>query len=453
MSILRNLPCQARAPLFPDLRYSVISFTHPHRFTQKAISKSTKFNCTHIGSTSSHFLRKFTKDVKQCEVLRFYSSSNRDAFKAEAPIGIFQEARNSLSFSSLGGRLGQSFNQLSRHINIYFQKKEIPIVSLAENARVVVPTQKYLVRSQKRRQSQQAVSEQNSKDKQETSGPNTGLHLFHVSSLATKFGESYTYVANHINTVFSRGFANVQMEENLETFSSPRESTGRQRRRKMQKSCSINSKAVEKAQVKKDGNEATDGCHNIPSSWEESYLYFARHINEYFGAKVTDNAVQNQQERLSAENSSIHEKQFSSQSTSKPQGAASQLKQEEPIPESGGLFHTSHHTTHFGESYFQIASHINQYFKSQSGLEREMDGNLTELDPESATSEKPKSVSVMDCLRHPTSAIPNLLGAYLNLGPKVQTTGSKPAVTSLEAKFNRKACNVMLIDAPMHRKI
>ncbi|XP_076022730.1 calcium-independent phospholipase A2-gamma-like [Genypterus blacodes] len=432
---LRNFSCQSAAPHFRDIRCSVISVTHPHRFTQKAFSKNTKLNLNHTEPTSSHFLRILSKDVKNYEVIRFYSSSNRDAFKAEAPIGIFEETENSLSFSSLGGRLGQSFNQLSRHINVYFKKKDLPAVSLADDTCFVVPTQKYLVRSQKRRQSQQTLSEQNSKDNQETSGTNTGLHLFHISSLATRFGESYTYVANHINTVFSRGISNIPTEDDLETFSSPRGSTRRQRRSEMKK-CIINSKAFEKTQVKMDSNEATDGRNNSSSSWEESYRYFARHINKYFGAKVTDNVGQDQQVKLSAENASIYQKQLSSQSTSKPKGAASHIKLEEPITESGGLFHTSHHTTHFGENYFQMASHINQYFKDQSGLEGEMEGNLTELDPGSASSEK--SVSVMDCLRHPTSAIHNLLGAYLNLSPRVQTPVSKLAVTSLQGKFNRK---------------
>ncbi|KAF7667456.1 hypothetical protein LDENG_00060340 [Lucifuga dentata] len=447
MSSFRNFPRLARAPLSLNLRrYSELSFTHSPRFTQTASVKNTKLNCNYTGCMSCHIFRSFTKEGKHLQVVRVYSSSKGNAFKAEAPIGIYQEAQNSFNFSSLGGRLGQSFSQLSRHINIYFKKKDISIIPLGENASLVVSSP-YLGRSQRRRQSQQTVSEQNktkTKEKQETSGTNTsiqensGLQLFHISSLVTKFGESYNYVANHINTVFSRGFAKVQTQENLERFSSTSGSTRRQTR-SMQKVCSIKSKEAEKPQVKMDNKEATVGSKNI-SSWEENYLYFARHINKYFGAKVADKAGQDQnQQQLSAQNSSIYKKHFTAQSTSKTSGATSQLNQEElTIRESGGLFHTSHHTTQFGESYFQMASHINQYFKGQSTLVKEMDGRQVEMDPGSVTSEKPKTASIMDYLQYPTSAIPSLLGAYLNLGSQVQSANSKHAATSLEATLNRK---------------
>ncbi|KAE8292984.1 Calcium-independent phospholipase A2-gamma [Larimichthys crocea] len=44
----------------------------------------------------------------------------------------------------------------------------------------------------------------------------------------------------------------------------------------------------------------------------------------------------------------------------------------------------------------------------------------------------------MDCLRHPTSAIPDLLGAYLKLGPLTQAGKPKPAMMSPEAILNKK---------------
>ncbi|KAG8002506.1 Calcium-independent phospholipase A2-gamma [Nibea albiflora] len=60
------------------------------------------------------------------------------------------------------------------------------------------------------------------------------------------------------------------------------------------------------------------------------------------------------------------------------------------------------------------------------------------MDPRSAASERLKTVSFMDCLRHPTSAIPDLLGAYLKLGPLTQAGKPKPAMMSPEAILNKK---------------
>uniref|UniRef100_UPI003AAFD3B2 calcium-independent phospholipase A2-gamma-like n=1 Tax=Centroberyx gerrardi TaxID=166262 RepID=UPI003AAFD3B2 len=194
-------------------------------------------------------------------------------------------------------------------------------------------------------------------------------------------------------------------------------------------------KEAEQSEVKMDSNQATVKSNDISSNWDEGYLHFTRHINRYFGAKVTDEA-----DHLAVENSSAYQKHFSAQSTSNTQDAPSQLKQEEHCsPKTGGLFHTSSHTTNFGESYFQMAGHINQYFKGQGALEEEMDRDLLiGMEPGSATTQKLQTVSFMDCLRHPTSAIPNLLGGYLKLGPWAQTNQSKPATASLETTFNRR---------------
>lgn len=449
MSLLRKYPRLAKAPLGLDLhRYSLLSSPHPSRFTRKATFKY--LNHSDAGSTSNYVLRDFNKELKHLQVVRFYSSSNRNAFKPEAPIGIFEEAQNSLLSSSLGGRLGQSFYRLSKHINIYFKSKDV--VPLAENASLVVTTPEYLVRPQRRGVSQRAPRERNisegkdttqtleSKDKQENSGAspstpnNPGIQLFHISSLATTFGESYNYVANHINSVFSRVSTKVQMQENLETMSSTRGTNRRQMRRKGQNTGIVKPKEAETSQVKSGADQATVEPNNISSSWEEGYLHFARHINKYFGAKVTEEVDQdrNNREQLPVEKNLTDKKHFPAQSTSHTQAAMSQPKQDEPIvPETGGLFHSSHNTTNFGENYFQTAGHINQYFTGESGLDEDVDSNLlTEMDPGSAYSERLKTVSFMDCLRHPTSAIPDFLGAYLNLGPLTQTGKPKPAMTS-----------------------
>ncbi|KAM4610678.1 calcium-independent phospholipase A2-gamma-like [Polymixia lowei] len=188
------------------------------------------------------------------------------------------------------------------------------------------------------------------------------------------------------------------------------------------------------------GQCATVQSSAISGNREEGYLHTARHINRYFG--ITDKADQNvdQRENLAAEHSCTCQKDYSAQSISKTQSASSQLKREERfIPKTQGLFHTSINTTHFGESYFQLANHINQYFKGQGALEEEVNINhLRGMDPESAASQKLNAISFMDCVRNPTSAIPNLLGGYLQLGPWAQRNQSKSATASLQTTYNRR---------------
>ncbi|TKS76741.1 Calcium-independent phospholipase A2-gamma [Collichthys lucidus] len=442
MSLLRQYPGLAKAPLN-------LSPPHPSRFTRKPIFKH--LNLSDTSSTSHHFLRDYTKEVEHLQFVRFYSSSNRNSLKAEAPIGIFEETQTSLNLSSLGGRLGQSFHQLSRHINIYFKRKDDVPLALG------VTTPENLGRSQRRSQSQRATRDRKTsegrdatrtlkcKDKEESSGPstqgNSGVQLFHISSLATTFGESYSYVANHINSAFSRGVTKDQMQEHSETMSSTRGINRRQKRRKMQNTLIINSQEAKTSQVKSGAVQAAVEPNNTSSSWEEGYRHFARHINKYFGAKVTDEVDQDQhrREQLTVEKNSTYKKHSLTQPTSQTQGATSKPQQEPIRPETGGLFHSSQNFTNFGENHFQMASHINQYFKGQSGLDADIDRTfLTEMDTRSATSESLKTVSFMDCLRHPTSAIPDLLGAYLKLGPLTQAGKPKPAMMSAEAILNKK---------------
>ncbi|XP_034447423.1 calcium-independent phospholipase A2-gamma-like [Hippoglossus hippoglossus] len=430
MSLLRKHPRLAKASLY---RYSLPSPTYPSRFTRKATFR--KLNRGDTGFNAHSF--------KHPQVVRFYSSSNRDVFKAEAPIGIFEEAQSSVHWNSLGGRLGQSFHRLSRHINNYFKIKDI--VPLAANACLVAATPAFPGRSQRRSLSQRGAREKSvSEDKdtpqvreyknqQESSVkiPSTqerpALQLFHISSLATRFGESYTYVANHINSVFSQGFAKVELEENVK-MSSTIGTHRRQRRKKMSNTCIVNAE-----EVTSSVEQATVEQKDFSSSWEEGYLHFARHINKYFGAKVSDE-VQSRREELPVEKTSPR----STQSTSQSQGATSRLKQEDPTsPETGGLFHSSHVATNFGENYFQTASHINQYFNGQSELDEETDGKS--VDSGSETSERlGKPVTLLDFLRHPTSAIPDFLGTYLKLGPLSQTRVPKPAMTARGAILNKK---------------
>lgn len=437
MSLLRKHPHLAEAPPCPDLHTNSLP-VRPHLLRPK----KTKLKLLYQGETS-------LKEVRYLQFVRFCSSSNQSATKAEAPIGIVEEAR--FNWSSIGRHVGQSFNQLSRHINVYFKRKDV--VCLAENACVVVTTPDYLGRSQRRGQSQRAARERKvsegkdaaltlkCKDVQEDSETSSrtrgssGMQLFHPSSLATTFGESYSYVANHINSVFFRGSAKAQkQEENLETTISTRGINRRKMRRKIQNSCVINPQQAEDSQVKLGTDQGQAELNNASSSWEEGYLHFARHINRYFGAKVADERAQ----PLSEKRSSYH-KQFPTQTTSNTQGAGSQLKTEKPItPQAAGLFHSSPNTTDFGENYFQTAGHINQYFKGQSEFDEELQGNLSaEIGPVSVTSERLKTTSFMDCLRHPTSAIPDLLGAYLKKGTHTQVATTKPAMASPQAILSK----------------
>ncbi|XP_068996369.1 calcium-independent phospholipase A2-gamma-like [Embiotoca jacksoni] len=449
MSLLRKDHRLAKAPLSPDFhRYSQLSAPQLFRFGRKFAFKNVKDS--DISSTSDCYLRDFTKDRRHLQIVRFYSSSNRDAFRAEAPVGIFAEAQSSFNLSSLGGRLlGQSFNRLSRHINTYFKRKDV----VAQNVNIVVTTPDSFGRSQRCRQSQRAATDGNvseSKDATQTlkskgmkenseTSPQTQevsrLQLFHISSLASRFGESYSYVAHHINSVFSQGFAKVQMQENSETVSLTRGMNKRQKRRKMENTCITNSQEGGLSQVELSSEQAVAESNTLSSSWEEGYLHFARHINKYFGAKVTDEAL-NRREQTPVETNSNYKKHFLTQSTSQTHSARSPLKKD-ISPETGGLFHSSSNSTNFGENYFQTSSHINQYFKGEKGLNEDNDGDpLKEMNP--GSPERLKTVSFMDCLRHPISAIPDLLGAYLNLGPSSQTSKPQTAMTSPQAIFNKK---------------
>ncbi|XP_061591467.1 calcium-independent phospholipase A2-gamma-like [Cololabis saira] len=439
VSLLRRYRSLARAPLCRDsCRHSQLQ--PPQRLRFASSLDNAKHNNTSFFSSSCS--RDFTKEATHFHTVRFSSSSNRDAFKAEAPAGISDEALNIFQWRSLGGRLGQSFTQLSRHINMYLKRKNV--VGFAENAPFVVAAPEYLGQSQGPRPSQQTATDQTlceskgksqalkCKGKQETSDISSstqemsGLQLFHISALATRFGESYSYVANNINSMFSQGYATDQHQDNFENLSSDR-GTGRRLRRRIAKN------SVELSDVKLNNKQSSVEPKNIPSSWEEGYLQIARHINKYFGAKVTDEA-QNKTEELPREAHNTYERHLSTQSTSQAHSGRSQQQQEKPfIQGSVGLFHSSPNTTKFGENYFQTSSHINQYFKSESQLDEDNDLQ-TGIVPKHFSNP-----SLMDCLRHPTSAIPDLLGSVLRMdSSSSRTTRPKKAGTSPQAILNKK---------------
>ncbi|XP_077429847.1 calcium-independent phospholipase A2-gamma-like [Vanacampus margaritifer] len=256
----------------------------------------------------------------------------------------------------------------------------------------------------------------NAKVQQKDSGPaiqeNAGLQLFHISSLSTRFGESYNYVANHINSVFSLGFAKLQDPAKVEI---PKGSDRRLKRRKIQSNRVIYSKDIEISPSKSSADPATVEL-NQNKNWEEGYRHLARHINKYFGAMVADDACNQSQP------------QSSPPSSSRTQNGTTQHS-----PETG-LFQSSHNSTHFGENHFQMSSHINHYFKAESRL-HDTPRNLKEMN--SPTSGRRDAISFMDCFRHPTRAIPDLLGSYLNRGsvPQDRETKVAPEAASSEKLF------------------
>ncbi|XP_072305206.1 calcium-independent phospholipase A2-gamma-like [Eucyclogobius newberryi] len=322
----------------------------------------------------------------------YSTSSSGDEFKAEAPVGILAETGENSQLRRLGGRLGQSFNQLSTHINMYFKRtKPIPPVNNAK------PVQQSNTRSATQDLPQNTATLQSRGNKTDE---HVSAQLFHPSSLATRFGESYYYVAKHINAVFPRVDDKVKVEDHL-----------------CSRSEQINIKEIKN--VTSDEPEANQQATNIQvstsSSWEEGYAMFAAHINTYFGAGVAD-------------------KEESQNHNNVPQSSKQiPIKLNHRVFESkdelDGLFHSSHNSTHFGENYFQMANHVNQYFKGETSEENDLDVNLTEAD--AAFVKQLRAVSLMDCLLHPSSAIPDFLNTYL--GPNQINN-----VTSPKSTWNRK---------------
>lgn len=369
-----------------------------HRTSPPAISRSFLFTRKSAAWNLNY--------IDRIWFVRFYSSSGRNAVKAEAPVGITEEAKSNLT--TVGGHLGQSFSRLLAHINFNFRRKDIA---------PVVFTPVYPGRSVTREQ-KLPLEDKDKHEISETASSSQGkpdLQLFHISSLATAFGESFSYVENHLNLTFSRKFSQVPAEEKVEEVPLPTRTPRKLKRRKQQHSVA-NSEGLERGQVKLDANQGTVTANNPSSSWEEGYHQFARHINKYFGAKVAD--------------------ELNQPSEQLPHATLQQKQEEAATTPPQGLFHHSRHTIDFGENYFQTASHINQYFKGQRETDKDVDRDLTETDLASFTLKK--NVSFMDCLRHPTSAIPDLLGTYFSMGPLTQAGKQQPAMTSTQTVLKKK---------------
>lgn len=295
--------------------------------------------------------------------------------------------------------------------------------------------------------------------------PHSTLQLFHISSLATRFGESYSYVAQHINLLFSRGpaqevQAQVSVGEQSGSKSGPRKS---------------NSKAGDSDQVQlKDNrwtlvdsrplNADTSGTWNegylhvarrinsyfgakvndtdqesvlnpeVSSSWDEGYLHFAHHINSYFGAKITDATQQPVKQKAAEVCSSADNTSWENS----PEGYSPRLsntlltpKQDDSViqPKSLGLFHISSIATRFGEGYVQLANHINQYFSSPEAVERKSEedeiahggrssGETSAVDmPDTAQQ---KAVPMIDGLLKPVSNMLRRLAGSWHEAPELK---------------------------------
>lgn len=471
ITILRTLPHLAKTPFTLDtharpLPSSPMCTSSVRTGTPKAL----RLKHQSLGTTPWPLLRYGTRGIKHTQALRYYSTSGRGALKAEAPIGVFEESQETHQLSVLRAQLGESFNRLSRHINVYFKGKDISVSPFAMNTCLASTTPDSVSRSLRRGQSNRAARERRigeervstqavkceesqgfSESQAETCTQRqvySGLQLFHPSSLATRFGESYMYVAHHINSVFSRGPSqDVQIEETLNDLASQRGSTRRQRRRTIL-SHDANVKGIEQAQMKTSAapvQTSTVDHADVSGNWDEGYLHFAKHVNRYFGAKVSDQADLQPQQREHftvdpMQSSVTYQQQFSTHANLRNKPRPLEPKQEEEMfrPKSPGLFHTSNLSTSFGESYTQMANHVNRYFKGPSAMEEDLEGGFRQQPEEtgSAASQKPKPVSFMDCLRQPSSAIPNMLGGYLKVGPWAPK--NRKAAVELEATLRKR---------------
>ncbi|XP_058265356.1 uncharacterized protein LOC131365647 isoform X2 [Hemibagrus wyckioides] len=360
------------------------------------------------------------------QVSRMYSASNKEAFQPEAPVRVYSDSKDNVQIQRMQERFGDSFKHLSQHINMYFKQKEMSGSCGAGQAVFMSALQKPFTGVQRQAQTQNTIEGKEVEELKQVQNPfisqsqgspltsqYPGLQLFHMSSLVTRFGESYNYLASHINSVFLKHvYKEVPSSENI---------LGRNR---------TISKRVAKNQIKENTsqetgptryNEATADA-DVCSSLEEGYLHFARHINRYFGAKVTDTVKESlhRQDQGSERHTMVysmdHQKRCAESQDSLPLRPKS-------------LFHMSNLTTHFGENYAYMATHINHYFKSSAAAHEQL-----ERDPYSGQSGNTleKHPSLFQGLLNPFG-IQRLVGSYLGRASRSPTTVD-PALDSVAVR-------------------
>ncbi|XP_046895885.1 calcium-independent phospholipase A2-gamma-like isoform X3 [Hypomesus transpacificus] len=426
ITILRTLPHLAKTPLSQDISANSLLSSPLHiSAIRRGAPKTSRLKHRYLGIAPGHLFRNGSRGIQHTQALRYCSTSGRGAVKAEAPIGVYEESQTAFQLKrvSRAQRRVQS-NRVARERSLMEDRDSTQITMCEESQR---PSE--------------------SSTEMGTKGQiYSGLQLFHPSSLATRFGESYTYVAHHINSMFSKGPAlDVQMQETQNNLASHRGSTRRQRMRISMRSHNENMKGTEHAQLETSAAPvltSTVDSDDVPSNWDEGYLHFSKHINRYFGAKVSDETEPKPQQREHTGVNRVpsrltYQQQFSTHADPGNRTVPLEPKQKEHVlrPQSPGLFHASSISTSFGESYAQMANHVNQYFKGQGALKEEQEEGYRQQDEEmetkSAASQKQKAVSFMDCFRQPSSAIPYMLGGYLNKTAQTTTAHS-------EASINRR---------------
>ncbi|KAF6721228.1 Calcium-independent phospholipase A2-gamma [Oryzias melastigma] len=331
-------------------------------------------------------------------------------------MGIFEGA---LKGFQLGGR---SFHEPPGNISIYFRSRKL--VENVGNQGFIAVAPQYLSKRQRHRHCQrsdqtmifskdtvQSLRSKGPTKNAETSSSvpeNSGQQLFHISSLTTRFGETYSYVANHINSAFSQVSAKVQKQETFET-------EWKNRKRKSQNISDL-------SHVKLNNEGTGDQPKNVSSSWEEGYLILARHINNYFGAKATYEVQKKGNKQLQS-----YEKQLSTKSNL--QTGTNNSQQKPVVPELDRQIHSTPNPTNSLQTWNQI---------SERQLKNNSEESFQEVDPRSMkTSTTLKNLSFVEYIRHSTTSIPDLLGTFLKTDSSAQTIKPKTAMTSQESSFKK----------------
>lgn len=383
----------------------------------------------------TYFGLKHETKLRYDQASRMYSTSDRDIFKPEAPIRIYTDSKADFQMQWMRVHFGNSFKRLSRHINVYFKQKEISapcqavFVSALEKPLGVqkqAQTQNGIAGKEVRELKQVQYKSVSQSEESHSTSRYPGLQLFHISSLVTRFGESFSYVASHINSVFSKQ-ACMQVPSSEDILGRTRTVSRRDAKNRSTNICETVSQGICLTHLKSsvvDINN-TDVC----SSLEEGYLHFARHINQYFGAKVTDTVKESPHPQ--SKGTEMHPLQYSDHQ--KSCGASQNTLPLRPK----SLFHMSNLTTHFGENYAYMATHINRYFKSSTDEEMERDPYSGQ-----SGSTLEKHTSLFQGLLNPVS-IQSLLGSYLGRGSRSPSTPD-PALDSTVSHAAANGFHILL---------
>ncbi|XP_033904605.2 calcium-independent phospholipase A2-gamma-like isoform X1 [Acipenser ruthenus] len=405
-----------------------------------------------------------------------YSSSNssRNSSKGEAPIGVCQEDKASFQLSNLGASFGESFQHLSQHINVYFGGKRLEgegshktadgrVIEIWEvrdqepHLRMARGTQHYSGYRKGR-----LVKEEHGPLQVDSEAENqipSKVQLFHISGLATKFGESYSYVASHINTLFSRGQSRgEQPPESDFSRVAGRSWRGARQRKHAGSESRIGRNTAETqphGSVQSSGQDPVAGVDPLQDSeYRDSYYqYLAQYINQYFGSN--EPAIKPIESARSIDVNHVETGNTAKPNVSAPvnlkreavcktaeQKSIQDHKAPASVPKTPGLFHISSLATSFGASYSQMANHVNCYFKGEGVWEEETEeeeGECTEeVLYESTAPPQVKKRTFLQYLTQPTGTVQDLLGSYLGMRPRSQVAQPSSGVTASGDGINRR---------------